>query len=71
MFYGIIVQLFFFDNDKHNRPHTHARYAEFTASVDMQTAEILDGEIPLANCGYCRHGLRFIETNYWPIGRLP
>lgn len=47
MFYGIIVQLFFFDNDKHNNPHIHVRYAEFRASINIQTAEILDGEIPL------------------------
>ena len=46
MFYGIIIQLFFFDNDKHNKPHIHARYAEFSAAIDIHTAEILDGEIP-------------------------
>ena len=47
MFYGIIIQLFFFDTDKHKRPHIHARYAEFTASIAIDTAETLDGEIPL------------------------
>jgi len=36
----------FFDDDKNNRPHIHARYAEFSAAVDIQTAELLDGEIP-------------------------
>jgi len=46
MFYGIIVQLFFFDNDKHNKPHIHVRYSEFKASIAIETAEILDGEIP-------------------------
>jgi hypothetical protein len=46
MFYGIIVQLFFFDTDKHKNPHIHVRYAEFTASIDIQSAEILDGKIP-------------------------
>jgi hypothetical protein len=43
MFYGIIIQLFFFDNDKHNKPHIHTRYAEFSAAVDIQTAELLNG----------------------------
>jgi hypothetical protein len=38
---------FFFDNDEHNKPHIHARYAEFTASVDIRSAELLEGEIPL------------------------
>ena len=46
MFYGIIVQLFFFDNDKHNRPHIHIRHNEFKASVAIDTAEVLAGEIP-------------------------
>jgi hypothetical protein len=47
MFYGIIIQLFFFDTDKHKKPHIHARYAEFAASIAIETAEILDGGIPL------------------------
>lgn len=46
MFYGIIINLFFFDNEKHHNPHIHARYGEFKASIDIETAEILDGEIP-------------------------
>ncbi len=46
MFYGIVVQLFFFDNDKHNLPHIHVRYAEFNASIDIQTGEIIAGELP-------------------------
>lgn len=46
MFYGIIVQLFFFDSEKHDNPHIHIRYAEFKASIDIQTAEVLGGEIP-------------------------
>ena len=46
MFFGIIVQLFFFDTEKHSKPHVHVRYAEFRASIDINTGEILDGEIP-------------------------
>ncbi|MGV8124048.1 MAG: DUF4160 domain-containing protein [Candidatus Xenobiia bacterium LiM19] len=46
MFYGIIVQLFFFDNDKHHQPHIHIRYGEFNASISIESAEILEGEIP-------------------------
>ena len=46
MFYGIIVQLFFFDNDQHHKPHIHIRYSEFKASIDIETGEILDGKIP-------------------------
>jgi len=55
MFYGIIVQLFFFDNEKHSKPHIHVRYAEFRASIDIETAEILDGEFPI-------HKLRLVQA---------
>lgn len=46
MFYGIIVQLYFFDNDKHNLPHIHIRYAEHNASISIETGDILAGDIP-------------------------
>lgn len=55
MFYGIIVQLFFFDNEKHYQPHIHVRYAEFKASIAIQTAEVLEGEIP-------RNKLRLVQA---------
>lgn len=45
IFYGITIQLFFFDNDKHSKPHIHAKYGEFKASIDIETAEILDGKL--------------------------
>ena len=38
--------MFFFDNDKHNLPHIHVRYAEFNASIDIETGEIIVGELP-------------------------
>lgn len=46
MFYGIIVQMFFFDTDKHKKPHIHVRYGEFKASIDIETADILAGDFP-------------------------
>lgn len=46
MFYGIIVQLYFFDNDKHNLPHIHIKYAEYNASIAIETGEILAGNFP-------------------------
>lgn len=46
MFYGIIVQLYFFDNERHNLPHIHIRYAEFTASIAIETGDFLAGDFP-------------------------
>ena len=44
-FYGIIIQMLFFDSDRHNKPHIHVRYGEFKSSIDIETAEILAGEL--------------------------
>ncbi len=44
-FYGIIVKMYFDENTKHNKPHLHARYAEFKASFDFE-GNILNGDFP-------------------------
>ena len=45
MFYGILVAILFEDNDRHNLPHIHAKYAEFEASIGIADGEILAGEL--------------------------
>jgi hypothetical protein len=47
MFYGISICLYFFDNQKHQRPHIHARYQEQTAAIAIADGQLLSGEIPL------------------------
>jgi hypothetical protein len=42
-FYGILVRMFYND---HPPPHFHARYGEFEATVDIETLEIIEGELP-------------------------
>jgi len=56
MFYGIIIQMLFFDSDKHNKPHIHVRYGEYKASIDIETAELLAGELPKRQLKLFRHG---------------
>lgn len=46
MFYGIIIRMYFLDNQHHGMPHIHARYAEFEASVRIDDGEVLAGELP-------------------------
>lgn len=44
-FYGIIIRMYF-QQAEHNPPHIHAIYGEHTASIDIKTGEILEGELP-------------------------
>lgn len=55
MFYGIVIRLYLIDNQHHNLPHIHARYAEYEASVAIEDGEILAGELP-------RRQLRLVQA---------
>jgi Domain of unknown function (DUF4160) len=46
MFYGIMVSIFFEDNDRHNLPHIHVRYSGSKASVAIEDGRVLAGEFP-------------------------
>ena len=46
MFYGIIIRMYLLDNQYHNLPHIHAKYAEFEVSISIESGEILAGELP-------------------------
>ncbi len=45
-FYGIIIQMFSFDNDRHHLPHVHVTYQDFKATFAIQEGCIIQGEMP-------------------------
>jgi hypothetical protein len=42
-FYGIIIKLFFGD---HPPPHFHAVYGEYLALFNIDTLEVIEGDLP-------------------------
>jgi hypothetical protein len=48
MFYGIIICLYFYDDERHKLPHILARYQGQEASFSISDGLILAGEIPVA-----------------------
>ncbi|MBI3183348.1 MAG: DUF4160 domain-containing protein [Myxococcales bacterium] len=48
MFYGIIVSLYFEANQRHSRPHIHARYQDDEAVLGIPEGDLLDGRLPQA-----------------------
>jgi hypothetical protein len=42
-FYGIIIKLFFGD---HPPPHFHAVYGEYNAVFNIETLEMIEGDLP-------------------------
>jgi Domain of unknown function (DUF4160) len=48
MFFGIVIYLYFFDDEQHNVPHIHARFQGAEASVAIADGSVLAGTLPAA-----------------------
>ena len=48
MFYGIIIYLYFLDNRRHHLPHFHAMYGELEGVFDIESGEMIEGNLPQA-----------------------
>lgn len=46
MFYGVVVYMYFYDVQKHYKPHVHVEYAEFTAVIAIEDGDLLEGDLP-------------------------
>lgn len=46
MFYGLMISLFYEDNDRHHLPHIHVRYQSERASIAIETGDLLAGKLP-------------------------
>lgn len=42
-FYGIVIKMYF---REHGGPHLHALYGEYNAVFDIQTLEVIEGDLP-------------------------
>ena len=46
-FYGIVIKMYF-SQSEHGIPHFHAIYAEFNAVFGIESQEMLEGDLPVA-----------------------
>ncbi len=44
-FYGVVIKMYFRQSE-HNPPHFHAIYGEYIGAIDIQTGEMLEGDLP-------------------------
>lgn len=47
MFYGVLVYMYWYDNQEHKFPHIHVRYQGNEAAFNIITGEILNGNLPV------------------------
>ena len=48
MFYGIIIRMYFFDNQQHSLPHIHVHYQDSAAIIEIPSGVIIEGALPKA-----------------------
>lgn len=48
MFYGILIQIYFYDDKRHSCPHIHAEYGEYHASIAIEDGRVLAGNLPVS-----------------------
>ena len=48
MFYGIIIRMYFFDDQQHSLPHIHVHYQDYSAIVEIPGGSIIEGKLPKA-----------------------
>ncbi|MCW7552666.1 DUF4160 domain-containing protein [Endozoicomonas gorgoniicola] len=46
MFYGLIVRMYYFDNQQHNMPHIHVHYQDHSAIIEIPSGKVLEGNLP-------------------------
>lgn len=45
-FMGIVIQMLFKDTQQHHKPHVHAKYGDYEASIGID-GELLAGSMPV------------------------
>ena len=45
LFFGILITMRPEENERHKKPHLHARHADRQASFDIETGDVLAGEM--------------------------
>ncbi len=46
MFFGILISIFYEDNEQHHAPHIHARYQGKKVSIAIDDGRVLAGDFP-------------------------
>ena len=48
VFFGLVVHMYFFDDERHHLPHIHVKYQDQEASFSIAEGGILRGNLPPA-----------------------
>ena len=67
-FYGIVIKMFFRPKE-HEPSHIHALYGEYMGEFNIQSMEMLQGDLPLKAQELVRNGLALTRLSCRRCGR--
>ena len=70
MFYGLIVRMYFYDNQRHHEPHIHVEYAGQRAVYRIPDGCSRESSQKTSS-DFFRRGSKYTEMSYLPIGSSP
>ena len=72
-FYGIAIYMYYDEVQHLGRPHFHARYGDYEATVDIDDGKVLAGDLPARArrlvADWCRENAKALLQN-WERARL-
>lgn len=66
-FYGIVVKMFF-KSKEHEPSYIHALYGEYMGEFNIQTMEMLQGDLPRKAQNWCANGCPPTRRSFKPCG---
>ena len=70
MFYGLVVYLYFKDNQRHHTPHIHVKYQDEDAVFSIPDGQLLEGSLKpnkmkLIQAWIVIHAEELMQTGVW------
>ena len=63
-FYDMVVKMYFAQKE-HNPPHIHVIYGDYMSAIDIQTLDVLEGDLPEKALGLAREWI-VVNGKYFP-----
>ena len=65
-FYGMVVKMFFIQSE-HNPPHFHVVYGEYLGAINIQTGQMIEGDLPVKALSIAQEWLQLHKTDLLDI----
>ena len=65
-FYGLSVKMYF-KGSEHNPPHIHVLYGEYMGAINIETQELLEGDLPSKALAMAKEWTKEHETELLDI----